>query len=156
FGHGDSADAQQAAHDAAERAQYEASVRSAQQRAHATMEGDPRVRQLRYEARNAEFDRLRAVGERTARQIDAINARNDARLAHEAAESLHQRAERLDPTDPHRDELMLRSQRMEAEAAHHEARGQQAEARAQQAEQRIADAQRRLEAATRGATEITK
>ncbi len=156
MGHGDNVDPQQAARDAAERAQYEASVRSAQQRVHALVEGDPRVRQLRQEARNAEFDRQRAEGERSARRIDAINAGNDARLAHEAAESLRQRAERLPADDPRRDELIERSRRMATQAAHHEARGQQAEAAARRAGQRIADAHSRIERATRGANEITQ
>src|SRR5262249_55413011 len=93
FGHGDAVDAQEAARGAAARGQSEASAGPGQQRAHATMEGDPRVRQLRQEARNAEFDRQRAESERTASQIDAINAGNDARLSHEAAESLRVRAE---------------------------------------------------------------
>ncbi|MFG2042848.1 toxin glutamine deamidase domain-containing protein [Dactylosporangium sp. NPDC048998] len=156
FGNGDAVDAHQAARDAAERAQYEASIRSAQQRVHATVEGDPRVRQLRQEARNAEFDRQHAEGQRADQRSIEANARNDARLAHEEAQRLRHEAQRTDPNDPRHQQLHEQASARQAEAAAHEARAAEADTRAGQAEQRIADAQRRIEQAGRSANEITR
>ncbi|GLI00055.1 toxin glutamine deamidase domain-containing protein [Phytohabitans aurantiacus] len=156
FGRQEQLNREQALRDQAVRDQYHEEMRQARERIAQAIEGDPRLRQARYETQQHRWAEQHARAEVNAKQAEAQIARADEAHSRQRAQQLRDWANRLDPANPQRNGLIHQADQSIAHANQRAVDAQRADVEAQQAHQRAEDARTKATESTNAADKITR